>query len=61
MVDETRQYTEWKEDEKFLDSSQFVNKHSGIISAKNALNNLHFQLGQEQYNQVLLLLDDLYM
>ncbi|XP_066154980.1 glycogen debranching enzyme isoform X1 [Euwallacea fornicatus] len=53
VVDETRQYTEWCEDESLVVGNvRYVNDKFGIIAAKKALNNLHFKLGIEGYNQV---------
>lgn len=53
VVDETREYTEWTEDEKLAsENEKYVCLKSGIINAKKALNNLHFTLGKHQYNQV---------
>ncbi|XP_076266629.1 glycogen debranching enzyme isoform X2 [Rhynchophorus ferrugineus] len=53
VVDETRQYTEWTDDDVLPeDSTRYVNAKSGIITAKRALNELHYRLGKEGYNQV---------
>ncbi|KAK4875160.1 hypothetical protein RN001_011582 [Aquatica leii] len=53
VVDEQRQYTEWTNDESLANTnSQYVTYKSGIISAKRALNDLHFKLGKENFNQV---------
>ncbi|XP_050313135.1 glycogen debranching enzyme isoform X2 [Anthonomus grandis grandis] len=53
VVDETRQYTEWSEDEsQVIGNVRYVNDRFGIIAAKRALNNLHFKLGSEGFNQV---------
>ncbi|CAG9760960.1 unnamed protein product [Ceutorhynchus assimilis] len=53
VVDETRQYTEWTENESSLSgNAQYINNKTGIIAAKRALNDLHFKLGKEGYNQV---------
>ncbi|CAG2069058.1 unnamed protein product [Timema podura] len=48
VVDETRYYTEWADEPG---TPLTVGYHSGIISAKRALNNLHFMLGASGYNQ----------
>ncbi|KDR16306.1 Glycogen debranching enzyme, partial [Zootermopsis nevadensis] len=47
VVDETREYAEWSDDSSFG-----VKMLSGIISAKRALNKLHFELGLAGFNQV---------
>ncbi|KAF5292269.1 hypothetical protein FQR65_LT11232 [Abscondita terminalis] len=53
VVDENRQYTEWTNDESLANNDpQYVSYKSGIISAKRALNDLHFKLGKENFNQV---------
>ncbi|XP_063921993.1 glycogen debranching enzyme [Zophobas morio] len=53
VVDETRQYTEWSDDENLsTGNARYVTKKSGIIAAKKALNDLHFLLGDEGFNQV---------
>lgn len=52
VVDETRQYAEWSEDEELPSNGRYVNKSSGIIAAKRALNELHFKLGMEGFDQV---------
>lgn len=52
VVDEDRQYAEWTEDETLTGNVRYVNNKSGIIAAKKALNQLHFKLGLEGYNQV---------
>lgn len=52
VVDETRLYTEWSDDDKGGDS-RYVTKESGIIAAKRALNDLHFLLGAQGFNQVI--------
>ncbi|KAF7273656.1 hypothetical protein GWI33_013642, partial [Rhynchophorus ferrugineus] len=58
VVDETRQYTEWTDDDVLPeDSTRYVNAKSGIITAKRALNELHYRLGKEGYNQVGILID----
>nr|CAD7601350.1 unnamed protein product [Timema genevievae] len=49
VVDETRHYTEWADEPG---TPLTVGYNSGIISAKRALNNLHFMLGASGYNQV---------
>ncbi|XP_049783705.1 glycogen debranching enzyme isoform X1 [Schistocerca cancellata] len=49
VVDEFRQYAAWTEDD---DASEGVGIRSGIISAKKALNKLHFDLGMSGFNQV---------
>nr|XP_022905345.1 glycogen debranching enzyme isoform X1 [Onthophagus taurus] len=54
VVDEKRQYTEWTDEPKNIiyDNPKFVSRNSGIIAAKKALNDLHFQLGLNGYDQV---------
>lgn len=53
VVDETRQYAEWSNDESLtLGNVRYVNEKFGIIAAKRALNELHFKLGAEGFNQV---------
>ncbi|CAH1981135.1 unnamed protein product [Acanthoscelides obtectus] len=53
VVDETREYTEWSDDDKLVTSSpRYVNNQSGIISVKRALNDLHFTLGKLGFDQV---------
>lgn len=53
VVDESRQYTEWTEDENLaMGNLRYVTKKSGIILAKKAINDIHFTLGKEGYNQV---------
>lgn len=48
VVDETRQYTEWFDEIK----PGCVNNNVGIIAAKKALNDLHFELAKNGFNQV---------
>ncbi|RZC42945.1 glycogen debranching enzyme, partial [Asbolus verrucosus] len=53
VVDETRQYTEWAENDNLaIGNLRYVTNKSGIIAAKKALNDLHFHLGAEGFNQV---------
>ncbi|XP_049823584.1 glycogen debranching enzyme isoform X4 [Aethina tumida] len=53
VVDETREYTEWTDDEKLaLGNAKFVTKKTGIIAAKRVMNDLHYKLGKEGFNQV---------
>ncbi|KAF5274002.1 hypothetical protein FQA39_LY01117 [Lamprigera yunnana] len=52
VVDEDREYTEWTNDTLTDQNPQYVSYKSGIISAKKALNDLHFKLGKENFNQV---------
>lgn len=53
VVDETREYTEWSDDDKLAtDDVKYVSKRSGLINAKKALNDLHFALGKNGYDQV---------
>ncbi|XP_060528992.1 glycogen debranching enzyme [Cylas formicarius] len=53
VVDETRQYTEWSDDDELaVENRRYVGKKSGIIAAKRALNELHYKLGRDGYNQV---------
>lgn len=51
VVDETREYTQWTEKE-FTNDPGLVGNNSGIIRAKKALNDLHYTLAKEGYNQV---------
>lgn len=51
VVDETRQYSEWGE-YGGSDSPVVVNLQSGIIAAKKALNQLHYELGSQGFDQV---------
>lgn len=46
MVDEQREYLGW--------SDQEVNMSTGIVAGKRALNNLHYRLGKEGFDQVQL-------
>ncbi|KAK0167033.1 hypothetical protein PV327_004482 [Microctonus hyperodae] len=53
VVDEARQYTAWNDNvELSISNSKFVNDSTGIIAAKRALNNLHYNLGKQQFSQV---------
>ncbi|KAG5898798.1 hypothetical protein JTB14_011008 [Gonioctena quinquepunctata] len=53
VVDETREYTEWTEDENLaMGNLRFVTKTSGLIGVKKAINDLHFTLGKEGFKQV---------
>lgn len=53
VVDEKREYTEWTDDQKLaVDNVKYISKSSGLIGAKKVLNNLHFTLGNEGYDQV---------
>ncbi|XP_032451729.1 glycogen debranching enzyme isoform X2 [Nasonia vitripennis] len=53
VVDEDRQYTSWTDKEGLAkENAKYVSKKSGIISAKKALNDLHFWLGQNSFSQV---------
>ncbi|KAB0795230.1 hypothetical protein PPYR_12069 [Photinus pyralis] len=53
VVDERRQYTEWTNDMSLAkQNSKYVSFNSGIISAKRALNDLHYKLGKENFSQV---------
>ncbi|XP_025994344.2 glycogen debranching enzyme isoform X2 [Solenopsis invicta] len=51
VVDEERQYTSWTHDD-ITDNVEFVNSKTGIITAKKALNDLHYMLGQQKFSQV---------
>ncbi|KAL3268401.1 hypothetical protein HHI36_007517 [Cryptolaemus montrouzieri] len=51
VVDETREYTEWKVD-NIDENPKYVSKETGIIAAKSALNDLHYKLGIQGFNQV---------
>ncbi|CAG9819095.1 unnamed protein product [Phaedon cochleariae] len=48
VVDEDREYTEWGDGE----SVGVVDGRSALIGAKRAINDLHFVLGKEGFNQV---------
>lgn len=52
VVDETRQYSCWTDDESLIDGIKFVGLKTGIIAAKRALNDLHYTLGQQKFSQV---------
>ncbi|XP_047352700.1 glycogen debranching enzyme [Vespa velutina] len=52
VVDETRQYASWTDDDNLADGIKFVNHQNGIIIAKRALNELHYTLGKEKFSQV---------
>ncbi|KRT82522.1 hypothetical protein AMK59_4835 [Oryctes borbonicus] len=53
VVDEKRQYTEWTDDQSLLAKNpRYVSRNSGIITAKRAIHDLHFQLGMNGYDQV---------
>ena len=53
VVDEKRQYAEWTNDiSETENNSRYVCPQTGIIAAKKALNDLHFQLGMKGYSQV---------
>nr|XP_015838644.1 PREDICTED: glycogen debranching enzyme [Tribolium castaneum] len=53
VVDETRQYTEWTQNESLATgNARYITKKSGIIAAKQALNELHFHLGAQGFDQV---------
>lgn len=44
----------WTDDERLArENKKYVGRKSGIISAKKALNNLHFWLGQKKFSQVI--------
>lgn len=52
-MDETREYTEWADNEGFIvGNPRYVGFSSGIITAKKALNDLHFRLGIDGFNQI---------
>nr|XP_023029124.1 glycogen debranching enzyme [Leptinotarsa decemlineata] len=51
VVDETREYTEWREEGVEVGPG-IVTERSGLIGAKRAINDLHFTLGKEGFNQV---------
>ncbi|KAG8039804.1 hypothetical protein G9C98_000533 [Cotesia typhae] len=46
VVDENREYTPWGE------GGKFVNNKIGMIAAKKAFNDLHYELGNEGFSQV---------
>ncbi|XP_078050064.1 glycogen debranching enzyme [Augochlora pura] len=52
VVDETRQYASWTDDEDLVDGIGLVGSKSGIIVGKKALNELHYTLGQQKFSQV---------
>lgn len=53
VVEERRQYTEWTNDVSLAkQNSKYVSFNSGIISAKRALNDLHYKLGKQNFSQV---------
>lgn len=53
VVDETREYTEWSDEYiSAKDNVKYVTKNSGLIGIKKAINDLHFTLGKQGYNQV---------
>lgn len=53
VVDEKRQYTEWNDNQSLImESPKYVSRNSGIIPAKRAINDLHFQLGLNGFDQV---------
>ena len=58
VVDEGRQFASWTDDEKLAkEDAKYVSLKSGIISAKRALNDLHYWLGKNSYTQVSLSID----
>ena len=52
VVDEDRQYTSWTDKEEDLKNPSLVGVTSGIINAKRALNDLHCNLGLQNFSQV---------
>lgn len=59
VVDELRLYTEWTDDPNLIaidDNLRYVTNKSGLIAAKRALNELHFKLGIEGFNQVFIII-----
>ncbi|KAK7868484.1 hypothetical protein R5R35_001895 [Gryllus longicercus] len=46
VVDEGRQYSEW------FEAGGTINLKTGIVAAKRALNQLHYELGKTHFNQV---------
>ncbi|XP_024943750.1 glycogen debranching enzyme [Cephus cinctus] len=53
VVDETREYTSWTDDEDLAKNDvNYVSSNSGIIAAKKALNELHYNLGRQKFSQV---------
>lgn len=52
VVDENREYTQWTDKEEESQDPDFVNGNTGIVTVKKALNDLHFKLANEGYNQV---------
>lgn len=54
-MDETREYTEWADVEGMvMGCPRYVGFNSGIIAAKKALNDLHYRLGIDGFNQVII-------
>ncbi|CAG9829289.1 unnamed protein product [Diabrotica balteata] len=53
VVDEDREYTEWTvADNLSLGNLRYVTHKCGILKAKKAINDLHFLLGKQGFNQV---------
>lgn len=54
VVDERRLYTSWSDDSKTVPDAAHCNINTGIIKAKQILNELHRVMGGTGYNQVKL-------
>lgn len=53
VVDETREYAEWTNDENLAAGNlRYVTAETGIIRARKSINELHFLLGKEGFSQV---------
>ncbi|CAH0555446.1 unnamed protein product [Brassicogethes aeneus] len=53
VVDESREYTEWATDEKLaVGNAKYVTDKTGIVPAKKVLNDIHYKLGRDGFNQV---------
>ncbi|XP_014469825.1 PREDICTED: glycogen debranching enzyme isoform X4 [Dinoponera quadriceps] len=52
VVDEKRQYTSWTDNDDLANNIKYINSKTGIIAAKNALNDLHYTLGKQNFSQV---------
>ncbi|XP_050499688.1 glycogen debranching enzyme isoform X2 [Diabrotica virgifera virgifera] len=53
VVDEDREYTEWTAtDNLSVGNLRYVTHKCGILKAKKAINDLHFLLGKQGFNQV---------
>ena len=52
MVTEKREFPSWSDSSSLSAMSSVVTVDDGIIAGKKALNDLHYQLGIDGYNQV---------